>query len=118
MIKELYSANGQRYEQMTYRRCGNSGLLLPEISLGLWQHFGDSNPLSVSESIILKAFDMGITHFDLANNYGIPAGSAELNFGRIIKDDLKHYRDELVISTKQATICGPALTVIGEAENI
>ena len=90
-----------RYERMTYRRSGRSGLQLPAISLGLWQNFGnDDRPLEVGRAIIRRAFDLGITHFDLANNYGPPYGSAEENFGRIFKEDLAPYRDELIISTK------------------
>jgi L-glyceraldehyde 3-phosphate reductase len=86
-----------RYQSMTYRRCGRSGLLLPAVSLGLWQNFGDDRPLDTQRAIVRRAFDLGITHFDLANNYGPPYGSAETNFARILHDD---YRDELVISTK------------------
>jgi L-glyceraldehyde 3-phosphate reductase len=89
-----------RYAAMTYRRSGRSGLKLPEISLGLWQNFGHTRPLEVSRAIIRRAFDIGITHFDLANNYGPPYGSAEETFGRIFASDLAPYRDELVISTK------------------
>jgi L-glyceraldehyde 3-phosphate reductase len=89
-----------RYEQMPYRRCGRSGLQLPAISLGLWQNFGDDRPLADSRAILRRAFDLGITHFDLANNYGPPYGSAEINFGRTLDEDLRPYRDELVISTK------------------
>ena len=89
-----------RYDAMPYRRCGRSGLLLPAISLGLWHNFGDDRPLAVQRAIIRRAFDLGITHFDLANNYGPPYGSAETNFGRILAEDLAPYRDELVISTK------------------
>ena len=85
---------------MTYRRSGRSGLLLPAISFGLWQNFGHERPLETSRAIVRRAFDLGITHFDLANNYGPPYGSAEENFGRLIRDDLRPYRDELVISTK------------------
>src|SRR3982075_1081746 len=92
--------DGDRYSRMTYRRSGRSGLKLPEISLGLWQNFGHTRPLEISRAIIRRAFDMGITHFDLANNYGPPYGSAEENFGRIMASDLAAYRDELVISTK------------------
>jgi len=95
-----YSANSQRYQSMEYRRCGNSGLKLPAISLGLWHNFGHIDKLDNARSILRLAFDSGITHFDLANNYGPPAGSAEENFGRIFKDDFMPYRDELVISTK------------------
>ena len=89
-----------RYENMPYRRCGRSGLLLPAISLGLWQNFGDDRPLAASRAILRRAFDLGITHFDLANNYGPPYGSAELNFGRIFAEDFHRLRDEVVISTK------------------
>jgi L-glyceraldehyde 3-phosphate reductase len=89
-----------RYEQMPYRRCGRSGLRLPAISLGLWQNFGDDRPLANSRAILRRAFDLGITHFDLANNYGPPYGSAETNFGRIFSEDFRSLRDELVISTK------------------
>jgi L-glyceraldehyde 3-phosphate reductase len=89
-----------RYTAMTYRRSGRSGLKLPAISLGLWQNFGHSRPLDASRAIIRRAFDLGITHFDLANNYGPPYGSAEESFGRIMASDLAAYRDELIISTK------------------
>ncbi|MRJ46087.1 L-glyceraldehyde 3-phosphate reductase [Fundicoccus ignavus] len=96
----MYLANGQRYDRMVYNRVGKSGLKLPAISLGLWHNFGDVDALSNQREIIHGAFNMGITHFDLANNYGPPAGSAEINFGRILKEDLKPYRDELIISSK------------------
>jgi L-glyceraldehyde 3-phosphate reductase len=89
-----------RYERMTYRRSGRSGLQLPAVSLGLWQNFGHDRPLDTSRAIVRRAFDLGVTHFDLANNYGPPYGSAEENFGRLVHDDLRPYRDELVISTK------------------
>jgi L-glyceraldehyde 3-phosphate reductase len=89
-----------RYDAMTYRRCGRSGLLLPAVSLGLWHNFGDDRPLETQRAILRRAFDLGITHFDLANNYGPPYGSAEVNFGRILREDLAPYRDELIISTK------------------
>jgi L-glyceraldehyde 3-phosphate reductase len=95
-----YVAAEGRYEEMTYRRCGRSGLKLPAISLGLWQNFGDDRPLANSRAILRRAFDLGITHFDLANNYGPPYGSAETNFGRIFAEDLSSHRDEIVISTK------------------
>jgi L-glyceraldehyde 3-phosphate reductase len=85
---------------MIYRRCGRSGLLLPAVSLGLWQNFGDDRPLETSRAILRRAFDLGITHFDLANNYGPPPGAAEENFGRVLATDFAHHRDELVISTK------------------
>src|SRR5215510_10368312 len=95
-----YVPAGDRYAGMTGRRCGRSGLQLPALSLGLWQNFGGDRPLEVSRAIIRRAFDLGVTHFDLANNYGPPYGSAEENFGRILATDLAGYRDELVISTK------------------
>jgi L-glyceraldehyde 3-phosphate reductase len=97
---QRYTPDEARYGGTPYRRCGRSGLKLPAISLGLWQNFGDDRPLANSRAIIRRAFDLGITHFDLANNYGPPYGSAEINFGRIYDEDLKPYRDELVISTK------------------
>lgn len=95
-----YSANPDRYSAIPYRRTGRSGLMLPAISLGLWQNFGDVNVLENSRSILRLAFDNGITHFDLANNYGPPPGSAEENFGRILHEDFGPYRDELIISSK------------------
>src|SRR5437763_4113163 len=95
-----YVPAGDRYEWMTYRRCGRSGLDLPPVSLGLWHNFGSDRPLQTSRAIVRRAFDLGITHFDLANNYGPPYGSAEENFGRLLRQDLAPYRDELVISTK------------------
>jgi L-glyceraldehyde 3-phosphate reductase len=96
-----YAPSPERYERMLYRRCGRSGLLLPAISLGLWHNFGDDDrPLETGRAILRRAFDLGITHFDLANNYGPPYGSAEANFGRILSEDLAPFRDELVISTK------------------
>jgi L-glyceraldehyde 3-phosphate reductase len=96
----LYVPASERYEPMPYRRCGRSGVLLPAISLGLWQNFGDDRPLANSRAMLRRAFDLGITHFDLANNYGPPYGSAEINFGRIFAEDFRPYRDELIISTK------------------
>src|SRR5438128_7181476 len=90
----------ERYDRMTYRRSGRSGLLLPAISFGLWQNFGTERPLETSRAIVRRAFDLGITHFDLANNYGPPYGSAEETFGRLFEQDFRPYRDELVISTK------------------
>jgi len=92
--------DSKRYDTMLYRRCGRSGLLLPAISLGLWQNFGASRPLELSRAILRRAFDLGITHFDLANNYGPPYGSAEESFGRLMASDFRRLRDELVISTK------------------
>jgi L-glyceraldehyde 3-phosphate reductase len=95
-----YAAAPNRYESMRYNRCGASGLLLPAISLGLWHNFGHDRPLDAGRAIVRRAFELGITHFDLANNYGPPYGSAEENFGRLLAQDLAPYRDELVISTK------------------
>jgi L-glyceraldehyde 3-phosphate reductase len=95
-----YNANDKRYEQMQYRRCGNSGLKLPLISLGLWHNFGVIDDYENCREIMHTAFDNGITHFDLANNYGPPAGAAEVTFGKIFKEDFKPYRDELIISSK------------------
>ncbi len=96
----MYTASASRYQTMVYNRCGRSGLLLPAISLGLWHNFGDVDEFSVMEQIICRAFDRGITHFDLANNYGPPPGGAERNFGKIFGRHLRPYRDELIISTK------------------
>src|SRR6201986_4895548 len=95
-----YSPAPSRYQSMEYRRCGNSGLLLPAVSLGLWHNFGYVDTLDNARNILRLAFDSGITHFDLANNYGPPPGSAEENFGRILKDEFYGYRDEMIISTK------------------
>lgn len=96
----MYIANDKRYEKMTYNRVGNSGLKLPAVSLGFWHNFGDKDNYSNMEEMCFTAFDNGITHFDLANNYGPAAGSAEKNFGRIFKEHFKPYRDEMIISTK------------------
>ncbi len=95
-----YEAASDRYDTMLYRRCGASGLKLPAISLGLWQNFGTDRPEQTQRAILRRAFDRGVTHFDLANNYGPPYGEAERNFGRYLHEDFKHYRDELVISSK------------------
>ena len=95
-----YVADPERYERMRYNRCGRSGLKLPAISLGLWQNFGHERPLETSRAIVRRAFDLGVTHFDLANNYGPPYGSAEEVFGELLRKDLAPYRDELVVSTK------------------
>jgi len=95
-----YLANKERYNRIPYNRCGNSGLKLPAISLGLWHNFGDVDDFNNGKEIILSAFDEGITHFDLANNYGPPPGSAERNFGKILKNELHNYRDEIIVSTK------------------
>jgi len=100
MSHDPYLAESNRYDSMVYRRCGTSGLDLPALSLGLWHNFGDETPFDTQRAVVRRAFDLGITHFDLANNYGPPAGSAESNFGRLLASDLKPYRDELVISTK------------------
>ncbi|WEP48527.1 L-glyceraldehyde 3-phosphate reductase [Cronobacter dublinensis subsp. beijingensis] len=96
----VYQADPARYTTMEYRRCGRSGLKLPAISLGLWHNFGDATRVDTSRQLLRRAFDLGITHFDLANNYGPPPGSAESHFGRILKEDFVAYRDELIISTK------------------
>lgn len=95
-----YRAERSRYDTMEYRRCGRSGLQLPPISLGLWHNFGDGEPLATQRAVLRRAFDLGVTHFDLANNYGPPYGSAERNFGTIFAEDFRPYRDELIISTK------------------
>ncbi len=99
-IEQVYVPAEGRYDRMGYRRSGRSGLQLPLISLGLWLNFGDDRPFETGRSIVRRAFDLGITHFDLANNYGSPYGAAERNFGRIVQRDLRPYRDELLISTK------------------
>ncbi len=96
-----YKANTNRYQKLIYRRCGNSGLLLPPITLGLWHNFGGKKSMTnESKKMLFRAFDRGVTHFDLANNYGPPYGSAEINFGKVMNSDLNKYRDELIISTK------------------
>lgn len=96
----MYKANDQRYDTMTYNRCGKSGIKLPAISLGLWHNFGGVDTYETSRSMVTSAFDLGITHFDLANNYGPPPGSAESTFGKILKEDLGSYRDEIIVSSK------------------
>ena len=96
----MYIASDKRYEKMKYNRCGKSGLLLPAVSLGLWHNFGDTGVYANMEKLCKAAFDNGITHFDLANNYGPAPGSAEKNFGRILKENFLPYRDEMIISTK------------------
>lgn len=97
----MYQADDRRYDTMTYNRCGRSGLLLPAVSLGLWQNFGLEKPLEEQKKILFRAFDLGITHFDLANNYGFPArGLAEENFGKVLHDDMAQYREQMVVSTK------------------
>ena len=95
-----YQAKENRYERMSYRRCGKSGIDLPVISLGLWHNFGGVDVFENGREMVLRAFDLGITHFDLANNYGPPPGSTEENFGKILKKDLKSYRDEIIITSK------------------
>lgn len=102
-----YVASADRYDSMEYRRTGRSGLKLPAISLGLWHNFGDDRTLDSQRAILRRAFDLGVTHFDLANNYGPPAGSAELNFGKMFAQDFAPYRDELVISTKAGYLMHP-----------
>src|SRR5262249_52548842 len=96
-----------RYDQMQYRRCGHSGLFLPAIALGLWHNFGEVDSYDTSRTIVLDAFDRGITHFDLANNYGPPPGSAEATFGRILREDLAAHRDELIVSSKAGYLMWP-----------
>jgi L-glyceraldehyde 3-phosphate reductase len=100
ILDPAYRPEPSRYDSMPYNRCGHSGLLLPAISLGLWRNFGNTQPFDVQRAVYRRAFDLGITHFDFANNYGIPFGAAERNFGRVMSEDLSRYRDELVISTK------------------
>jgi len=100
MTSSTYNPASDRYDTMTYNRTGNSGLLLPAVSLGLWHNFGDGDSQETARAILLRAFDLGITHFDLANNYGPPPGSAERNFGKILDSDLRAHRDELIISSK------------------
>ncbi|MFE9658695.1 L-glyceraldehyde 3-phosphate reductase [Streptomyces sp. NPDC005955] len=103
----LYRARPDRYDSMEYRRSGRSGLKLPAVSLGLWHNFGDDRALTTQRAILRRAFDLGVTHFDLANNYGPPPGSAELNFGKLFRQDFAPYRDELVISTKAGYLMHP-----------
>jgi L-glyceraldehyde 3-phosphate reductase len=100
LVIMTYTAADDRYEKISYRRSGRSGIQLPLISLGLWQNFGDERPIDNQRAILRRAFDRGVTHFDLANNYGPPYGSAEINFGRLMREDFRPYRDELIISTK------------------
>ena len=96
----MYKASSVRYEKMSYARCGDSGLMLPRVSLGLWHNFGDTADYGNMKELVFTAFDNGITHFDLANNYGPEPGSAERNFGKILKEELGSYRDEILVSTK------------------
>jgi L-glyceraldehyde 3-phosphate reductase len=102
-----HTASSDRYDTMKYARCGRSGLMLPRISLGLWHNFGDVDRYAVAREVVLRAFDLGITHFDLANNYGPPPGSAEINFGRMLREDLAGYRDEIIVSTKAGYLMWP-----------
>ena len=102
-----YTASGSRYGSMKYNRCGRSGLLLPAVSLGLWNNFGGPTPTENIRRMIFKAFDLGITHFDLANNYGPPPGSAEENFGKILAKELSSFRDEMIISAKAGYLMWP-----------
>jgi L-glyceraldehyde 3-phosphate reductase len=99
-ITDTFVADPGRYDEMRYRRCGRSGVQLPMVSLGFWQNFGGDRPLELQRAVVRRAFDLGVTHFDLANNYGPPYGSAEENFGRLLAQDFRPYRDELIISTK------------------
>ena len=103
----MYTANENRYNHMQYKRCGRSGIKLPTVSLGLWHNFGGGSLYDTARQMVLGAFDLGITHFDLANNYGPPPGSAEENFGRILRNDLRPYRDEMIISTKSGYLMWP-----------
>src|SRR5664279_659053 len=97
---DTFVPDTDRYQRMPYRRVGRSGLQLPPISLGLWHNFGDDRPIQTQRAILRRAFDLGITHFDLANNYGPPYGSSEINFGRIFAEDFARHRDEVLVSTK------------------
>ncbi|MDQ3592861.1 MAG: aldo/keto reductase, partial [Actinomycetota bacterium] len=99
-VLDAFVPAGDCYDSMTYRRCGRSGLDLPAVSLGLWHNFGDDKPLATQRATLRRAFDLGVTHFDLANNYGPPYGAAETNFGRLFREDFSRLRHELVISTK------------------
>ncbi len=114
----MYQAAENRYDSMEYKRSGRSGVLIPRISLGLWQNFGLEKSLKEQEAVLFRAFDMGITHFDLANNYGFPAvGKAEENFGCALRDGLGRYRDELFISTKAGFDFWPGPTATGGPES-
>ena len=111
----MYQAAQNRYQVIPYRRCGASGLMLPAVSLGLWHNFGDTAPYENMRALCRTAFDHGITHFDLANNYGPEPGAAERNFGKILRDDLGVYRDELIISTKAGYLMWDGPTATGAA---
>ncbi|MCU1527597.1 MAG: aldo/keto reductase [Frondihabitans sp.] len=108
MTADTYTADPDRYERLGYRRAGRSGLVLPEFSFGLWQKFGDDHPYATQREILLRAFDLGITHFDNANRYGPPFRAAEKTFGRLLREDLGAYRDEILISTKAGNPIGPS----------
>ena len=115
----MYQAKETRYDKMVYNRCGNSGLKLPEVSLGFWHNFGDTGVYENMRQMVFTAFDNGITHFDLANNYGPEYGSAEANLGKLLKENFTAYRDELIISTKAGyDMWKVALTATGAAVNI
>ena len=114
----MYTASDNRYKSMKYIHCGKSGLCLPQVSLGLWHNFGDTASFANMRELCFTAFDNGITHFDLANNYGPEPGSAEKNFGRILQEDLMPYRDEIIISTKAGYEMWADRTATGAAENI
>ena len=114
----MYKASSVRYEKMSYARCGDSGLMLPRVSLGLWHNFGDTADYGNMKELVFTAFDNGITHFDLANNYGPEPGSAERNFGKILKEELGSYRDEILVSTKAGYEMWTDLTEIWAAESI
>ncbi|MBL1111379.1 aldo/keto reductase [Streptomyces sp. 110] len=103
----VHLAAGNRYDSMQYQRCGRSGVLLPKVSLGLWHNFGDTHPLETQRAVLRRAFDLGVTHIDLANNYGPPPGSAESNFGSVFAQDFRPYRDELFIATKAGHLMWP-----------
>lgn len=107
MSQKKYKSSDKRYDRMSYRRCGRSGVMLPAVSLGLWHNFGGVDSDRTYRKILWSAFDLGVTHFDLANNYGPPPGSAESNFGRIVKQDFSSYRDEMIISTKAGYLMWP-----------
>lgn len=114
----VYHADENRYQTMEYRRCGQSGLKLPIVSLGLWHNFGDTTQVENSRALLQRAFDLGINHFDLANNYGPPPGSAERNFGRILQEDFYRGEMSLLSPQKRATPCGKVPTVTGVHANI
>ena len=116
-LPTTYQASPTRYDKMPFRRAGRSGLLLPSISLGLWQNLGETDPIANSQAILRRSFDLGITHFDLADNYGPPQGAAERTFGQVLQTDFGAYRDEMVISTKAGYNMWPGPTANGVHEN-